>query len=121
MLCSGEFNGRSRLRLRLSSEQFDLKNDLPNYLEFFKELRKALGDDAIITVDTSSKPWLDPATGSPSTDLGSFAEYLSWATLMLYDMRFNQGAKAVSGPNFVRRTRTGRRGGLLTLRARADT
>jgi hypothetical protein len=67
--------------------QFDLKNDLPNYLSFFKELRSALGNDVLITSDTSSTPWLDPDTGTASTDLSAFGDLLDFVTVMVRGTR----------------------------------
>lgn len=67
-----------------NTQDFDLKNDLPNFLLFFEELRKTLGDDVLITVDTSAKTWADPGTGEPSTDLGDFAKHLDFFTIMTY-------------------------------------
>ncbi|KAK4049620.1 chitinase [Microbotryomycetes sp. JL221] len=79
-----------------ATDDFDEKNDLPNYLAFFKELRKALGPDKIITVDTSSLPWKDPSTGQPSKDLSGFVEYIDLFNVMTYDAFRG----AISGPNF---------------------
>lgn len=81
-----------------ATEDFDLVNDLPNFLSLFKELREALGKEAIITTDTSAAPWLDPTTGKPSTDLKAFAEPIDFFGLMLYDV---WGSGTTSGPNFV--------------------
>ncbi|KAM0793727.1 hypothetical protein ACM66B_001151 [Microbotryomycetes sp. NB124-2] len=80
-----------------ATQDFDLKNDLPNYQEFFQALRAALGKDKIITTDTSSLPWLDPATGQPSKDLKAFAEPIDLFNVMSYDA-FKSGP--ISGPNF---------------------
>ncbi|KAK4050423.1 chitinase [Microbotryomycetes sp. JL201] len=79
-----------------ATADFDLKNDLPNYLEFFKALRAALGKDKLITTDTSSLPWLDPQSGQPSTDLSDFADLIDWFSVMTYDAFTGR----ISGPNF---------------------
>lgn len=61
---------------------FNLKNDLPNFLSFFKDLRAA-NPNAIITTDTSAGPWLDPTSGAASTDLSAFAELIDYFTVMV--------------------------------------
>lgn len=65
-----------------ATNDIDLKNDLPNFLLFFQELRTAVGDDILITTDTSSAPWLDPTSGSASTDLSAFATPVNKFTVM---------------------------------------
>ncbi|ORY90277.1 glycoside hydrolase superfamily [Leucosporidium creatinivorum] len=80
-----------------NTEDFDLKNDLPNFLLFFQELRTAVGDSVLITTDTSSSPWLDPTSGSASTDLSAFATPVNKFTVMTYDA---WGSGTTTGPNF---------------------
>lgn len=48
--------------------QFDVKNDLNNFLEFMWALRAKLGWDKVISADTSAKPWAG-ADGNPSNNL----------------------------------------------------
>ncbi|GAA5999952.1 glycoside hydrolase family 18 protein [Rhodotorula paludigena] len=80
-----------------ATDDFDVENDLTNYLAFFKILREKVGD-RLISSDTSSSPWID-SSGSPSADLSEFGEVLDFITIMTYDA--TTASSPITGPNFA--------------------
>ncbi|GAA5991369.1 hypothetical protein JCM10908_003280 [Rhodotorula pacifica] len=81
-----------------ATQDFDVKNDLNNFLAFIKALRAKLGKDMLISADTSSTPWVGP-DGNPSTDLSAFAAEMDFITIMTYDA-VTYSSKT-TGPNFA--------------------
>ncbi|GAA5875993.1 hypothetical protein JCM3774_002308 [Rhodotorula dairenensis] len=80
------------------SQDFDVKNDLKNWLTFIWALRAKLGKDKVISADTSATPWVG-ADGNPSKDLSMFAVALDFITIMTYDS-VTYSSKT-TGPNFA--------------------
>ncbi|TNY23790.1 glycoside hydrolase [Rhodotorula diobovata] len=81
-----------------ATNDFDVANDLNNYLDFFKSLREKIGNDKLISSDTSSGPWVG-ADGKPSSDLSGFGDVLDFITIMTYDaVTYSSTA---TGPNFA--------------------
>lgn len=58
--------------------------DSANLLETVKDLRQALGKDAIISAATPLNVWAGP-DGNPMTDISAFVPYLDHVTVMNYD------------------------------------
>ncbi|BGP44294.1 Chalcone--flavanone isomerase 1 [Rhodotorula kratochvilovae] len=81
-----------------ATNDFDVANDLNNYLDFFKTLREKIGSDKLISADTSSGPWVG-ADGQPSSDLSAFGDVLDFITIMTYDA-VTYSSKT-TGPNFA--------------------
>ncbi|GAA6015016.1 hypothetical protein JCM8202_004852 [Rhodotorula sphaerocarpa] len=80
------------------TQNFDVKNDLSNWLSFIKALREKLGPDKLISADTSSTPWVGP-DGNPSSDMSQSAAVLDFITIMTYDSVTY--SSSVTGPNFA--------------------
>ncbi|GAA5964229.1 hypothetical protein JCM8115_002840 [Rhodotorula mucilaginosa] len=80
------------------TQDFDVKNDLNNFLEFMWALRAKLGWDKVISADTSAKPWAG-ADGNPSNNLSGFAAVMDFITIMTYDSVMY--SSKITGPNFA--------------------
>ncbi|GAA5885506.1 hypothetical protein JCM16303_002233 [Sporobolomyces ruberrimus] len=81
-----------------ASQDFDVKNDLANLLLLLQEIREKIGDDKIISADTSSGVYVG-ADGQPSTDMSEFGKVLDFITIMTYDA--TTYSSKTTGPNFA--------------------
>ncbi|GAA5983660.1 hypothetical protein JCM5350_000659 [Sporobolomyces pararoseus] len=79
-----------------ASEDFDAKKDLPNLLLLLQEIRKKIGDDKLLSMDTSAGVYT--VDGTPSNDMSEFGKTLDFITIMTYD--FTTFASKTTGPNF---------------------
>ncbi|GAA5899112.1 glycoside hydrolase family 18 protein [Sporobolomyces salmoneus] len=81
-----------------ATEDFDVKNDLANLLLLLQEIREKIGDDKILSADTSSGVY-NEADGNPSTDMSEFGKVLDFITIMTYDA--TTYSSKTTGPNFA--------------------
>ncbi|GAA5829530.1 hypothetical protein JCM5353_001283 [Sporobolomyces roseus] len=81
-----------------ATEDFDVKVDLANLLLLLQELREKIGDDKILSMDTSSGVYNGP-DGNPSSDMSEFGKVLDFITIMTYDS-VTYSSKT-TGPNFA--------------------
>ncbi|KWU41049.1 glycoside hydrolase [Rhodotorula sp. JG-1b] len=82
------------------TQDFDVKNDLTNFLRFLWELRAKLGKDKLISADTSATPWVG-SDGNPSNDLSGFATLLDFITIMASTYDSVTYSSKTTGPNFA--------------------
>ncbi|GAA6024348.1 hypothetical protein JCM11491_000386 [Sporobolomyces phaffii] len=81
-----------------ASEEFDVENDLANLLLLLQAIRDKIGDDKILSIDTSSPVYIG-SDGNPATDLSEFGKVLSFLTVMTYDATMY--SSKTTGPNFA--------------------
>ncbi|GAA5923422.1 glycoside hydrolase family 18 protein [Sporobolomyces koalae] len=80
------------------TQDFDVKNDLANLLLLLQEIREKIGNDKLISMDTSSGVYL-ASDGTPSKDMSEFGKVLDFITIMTYDS-VTYSSKT-TGPNFA--------------------
>ncbi|KAJ2611421.1 hypothetical protein H4S08_003164 [Coemansia sp. RSA 1365] len=87
-------------KLGLECNKIDYENDTPNFLVFIKQLRSKFNtefgkDKKLITMAVGMEPFhIDK---KPSTDVGEFAKYVDFASIMAFDV--NGGWSKTTGPN----------------------